>query len=256
MVTEFEKCMPADTIYITIIRHPASQFESMYKYYKFSDRFHTSIIKFASNPSKFYRRSHLRTQRRRQSGVNPMLFDLGLRKEYLQDNIRIKRQIKLIDENFGLVLISEFFDQSLILLKDLLCWRLEDVAYFVVNARKESQVVQLSDEVKSNLTRWNEGDLLLYQHFNKTLWKKIYNYGYEKLQTEVEELRDIMASYKDLCLDKSSKRFEHGGKTLVVNYRAKSVSASASDDSLCKSLTYKPLVYLSKLRKKMKFMSN
>ncbi|KAJ8034958.1 Galactosylceramide sulfotransferase [Holothuria leucospilota] len=83
----------------------------------------------------------------------------------------MKKKIREIENNFNIVLIVEHFDESLVLLKDLLafCWEIIDVAYFTVNARIENEVEELSQETKGNLTAWNEGDMMLYNHFNKTL---------------------------------------------------------------------------------------
>lgn len=247
--TGFQTLMPSDTMYITIIRHPATQFESMYQYYKLSSRFRVSISKFATNPSKFYNNSNFRFH---QSGVNPMLFDLGLKRKHLQDQRKIKRKVAEIDANFDLVLISEYFDESLVIMKDMLCWRLEDVAYFVSNARKDEKVITLSQETKENLTTWNAGDVLLYQHFNRTLWKKIAGYGYGKLQSEIVELRSIIERYKRICLNGSSGYYKRSAKTLVMYYKSKPMRRSSPNHNLCRSLTRRPLEYLSRLRNKMR----
>ena len=45
-----------------------------------------------------------------------------------------------IDEaqkKFGLVMIAEQFDESLVLMKDLLCWEFEDITSLKLNGRKD-----------------------------------------------------------------------------------------------------------------------
>ncbi|KAJ8018297.1 Galactosylceramide sulfotransferase [Holothuria leucospilota] len=223
----------------------------MYKYYKLSNRFGVNIRQFAKNPLKYFLKSKPDSKMLRQSGVNPMLFDLGLKKKYLRDANRIKRKIREIENNFKLVLIVEYFDESLIVLKDMMCWDFMDIAYFTVNARTEDEIEELSQESKDNLTAWNEGDMLLYNHFNKSLWKKIEEFGFERMKSELEIFHLLIDRLKEICLN--GDKHIHGGKTKILKYEAKRMPSS-EDNYLCKSLTRKPQEYLEVLRKKMKRM--
>ena len=46
-----------------------------------------------------------------------------------------------------MVLIMEYFDESLVLLKRELCWELDDVVYFKLNQRsKEYKQAHITDE--------------------------------------------------------------------------------------------------------------
>ena len=47
----------------------------------------------------------------------------------------IKKHIDELAEKIDLVLIMEYFDESLVLLKRELCWDLDDVVYFKLNQR-------------------------------------------------------------------------------------------------------------------------
>ncbi|KAJ8034963.1 hypothetical protein HOLleu_22018 [Holothuria leucospilota] len=49
--------MPADTVYVTSVRHRASQFKSIYKYYSLSNRFGVNIRQFAKSPLKYFLKS-------------------------------------------------------------------------------------------------------------------------------------------------------------------------------------------------------
>lgn len=63
-----------------------------------------------------------------------MLFDLG----YPDDLgvMDLRQAIEDLDQRFDLVMVSEYLDESLILLRHLLCWSLHDVVGFVKNARR------------------------------------------------------------------------------------------------------------------------
>lgn len=49
----------------------------------------------------------------------------------------IKKHIDELAEKIDLVLIMEYFDESLVLLKRELCWDLDDVVYFKLNQRSQ-----------------------------------------------------------------------------------------------------------------------
>ena len=49
------------------------------------------------------------------------------------------------------------------------------ILYIKQNARS-NRSLPLSETTKEKIRQWNVADLSLYQHFNKTLWKKIEQY--------------------------------------------------------------------------------
>ena len=63
---------------------------------------------------------------------------------------------KIFFQEFDLVLIAERMDESLILMKDLLCWDLKDLTYLKQNVRRA--------EMKSNMTTMTR------QYLKKWLW--------------------------------------------------------------------------------------
>ena len=63
------------------------------------------------------------------------IFDLGLQHKYYNDPATIRKHINDLAEKIDLVLIMEYFDESLVLLKRELCWDLDDVVYFKLNQR-------------------------------------------------------------------------------------------------------------------------
>ncbi|XP_071842638.1 galactosylceramide sulfotransferase-like isoform X2 [Apostichopus japonicus] len=248
----FLDVMPVNSFYITSLRHPTTQYESLYKYYKFPNRFHKAIEEFAENPEKYYLESlHTTGKQRKQAGVNPMLYDLGLQKADLRNWSKIRQKAIEIERNFGHVVISEYFDESLILLKEHLCWNLEDVAYFKLNARADYEVTELSAELQKNLSIWNAGDMFLYRQFNETLWRKIRDYGLVKMKTDVEELHKIIEKLKDKCLDEGSETHLVALRTVVLKHKVKS-NLNPEEKYFCTSFTRRPQEYLNVLRKKMR----
>ena len=71
------------------------------------------------------------------------------------------------------MLITEKFDESMVLLANELCWPLEYVKSFKLNARKSSTKTMLSKKEQQILENWQQGDLLLYNHFKTIFEEKV-----------------------------------------------------------------------------------
>ena len=71
------------------------------------------------------------------------------------------------------MLITEKFDESMVLLANKLCWPLEYVKSFKLNARKSSTKTKLSEKERNILENWQQGDLLLYNHFKTIFEEKV-----------------------------------------------------------------------------------
>ena len=79
-------------------------------------------------------------------------------------------------------MIMDYFDESLVLLKRLLCWEIDDILYVKLNERKDNEkATRLSGRVHYNIRRWNKADVLLFNYFNATFWKKSRKGGFRVL---------------------------------------------------------------------------
>ena len=58
-----------------------------------------------------------------------MSFDLGLEQKSFTEDEKISEFVDELSKKLNLVLIADYFDESLVLLKRLLCWDLEDIIY-------------------------------------------------------------------------------------------------------------------------------
>ena len=107
---------------------------------------------------------------------NGMFFDLGLRTSEYEDEIAISSAIFELQKKFTLVLIYEYLDESLVLLKRKLCWEIDDVIYFSsLLPDNPARNFAVSNETKDAIKKWNKADFMLYDFFNATLWEDIRN---------------------------------------------------------------------------------
>ena len=74
-------------------------------------------------------------------GPNQLLWDLGVDAEKMYDHNVVENKIKEMEDHFHLVMILEHFDESLILMKDILCWDTQDITNLKLNARKVDEVL-------------------------------------------------------------------------------------------------------------------
>ena len=133
-------------------------------------------------------------------GKNQQLWDLGMNHIDMEDPHLVDAKINQLDSQLHLVLIAEHFDESLILLANLLCWDLSDVRYLKQNARKSSKVSSISESSRAQLQNWLRSDYKLYNHFEKKLQYLIDQYGRDQMAKDVETLQKLNEDLKSECV--------------------------------------------------------
>lgn len=196
---QVEKVMGNNSFYFTILRNPDSLAESAFAYFHVAApayRAVPSFDQFVRQVDKVYNphatNSHL--------AHNLMWFDLGGEPEAGAEGPHVDRTIDQWDSIFHLVLMAEYFDQSLVLLWDALCWDMEDMVYFKLNVRDTSTTSPLPPELLPTLQRWNALDWHLYRHFNTTFWKRVEQYGVDRMERDVNHLRHLCQKIQQICL--------------------------------------------------------
>ena len=61
-----------------------------------------------------------------------------------QDQAYVTKAIQEMDENFTLILLTDFFDESLIMMKHLLCWDWDDIVYIKFKMRTDDSKAEVS----------------------------------------------------------------------------------------------------------------
>lgn len=200
---EMDIAVPQAT-YITIIRNPVEQLESVFGYFEVG--FHLSIRgsnrfkTFMSNPLKYYimRKGHWQQLR------NGQLFDLGFDHKNDENRKKIQLRINKLSREIDLVMINEYFDESLILLKRLLCWEYGDILYLSHGIRSKSHRFTVSADVAANVKEWSAGDVMLYDHFNRTFWQLVKDYG-PGFQEDVAIFRELEQKMFEECVNMEEK---------------------------------------------------
>lgn len=233
--------MPVDTFYFSIIRDPVALAESSFAYYKEvapAFRKTKGLGDFADDPKKYYdprlRNNHY--------ARNLLAFDFGMDHNANFSVALAQRGITMIRQTFKLILVSEYFDQSMILLRHALCWPLDAVVSFSLNARQQKPSstgglsrswmgkaaaaaagvggkggrlqartlpnLSLTEEQREKLQQWNALDWYLYKAFNQTFWEEINKFGHTQMEQEVALLRMRRDDLARVCLRDGGKPVE------------------------------------------------
>ena len=132
-------------------------------------------------------------------GFNMMLFDMGVEITSRLSAIETRSAIDAADQLFDFVLIAERLDESLILLKEHLCWEFKDIVFYDKNVRKVSELTDMPKEMVDQLKVLNSADVLLYRHFLEKHKKAVLQYGEEKMAIQVELLKYYKQEYFSKC---------------------------------------------------------
>ncbi|XP_034284550.1 galactosylceramide sulfotransferase isoform X3 [Pantherophis guttatus] len=200
---EVRKLLPADAVFVTVLRDPAYLFESSFHYFGGAIPLTWKVLgddklaEFLRDPWHYYDPKGFNAHYLQ----NLLFFDLGYDNNMDPNSPLVDQYIREIDGRFHLVMLLEYFDESLVLLKDLLCWELEDILYFKLNTRNGSTVSKLTDELYQKATVWNLLDAKLYQYFNATFWHKVEAYGKARMAKDVARLNEENEKMKSICID-------------------------------------------------------
>ncbi|KAK8774143.1 hypothetical protein V5799_011313 [Amblyomma americanum] len=241
---EMHELMPADSVYVTILRRPDALFESLYSYCKLDTIFKRNLTTFVRDQNLTgYLARHRVIERR--IGLNQMSFDLGFNGPFTSQKA-VDKFIGEIHSAFDLVMLAERLDESLVLLKHLLCWNTTDMVALKINSRYSAYKEKLSNETKQRILNLNSVDWQLYEHFAKVFDDRVKAFGEDRMAEEVEELRAAQKEYYDRCV-----MAEGSMEKMSPYYKRKDVVAFKAKDhsSLCQSLTLTELEFHERVKK-------
>ena len=177
---EKQLAVTPNATFIATLREPVNHFESAFAFFKIPDKL-PKTVNSTENPLKnFFRLQH---------DVQTKLFKGNHMRAYFgMPKMNVHDVIKKIEDKFGLILITDYLDESLILMKNLLCWDLDDMLYISSHVRKASYRIPISPSLARKIERYNSEDKQLYDHFNKTLWEKVAQGG-RQFQDDLKAFR-------------------------------------------------------------------
>ena len=220
--SEIARFFPDSAARVAILREPLKQSVSALAYY--STKYPSKILKgglrkystdpingFLRHPEDFYdfnksaTYSYLNNRMSVDLGFDLKSFEAGKR------NItKIQDFIKQVEEQFDLVLISDYFNESMVLLRRYLNWAMKDIIYIKRNAAKfgvdsvwRRGIVLNATELET-FRKWDLVDYKLYEYFKPVFLSTIEREHLFK--EEVSAYEDILKEVAKFCLTDAIKQ--------------------------------------------------
>ncbi|XP_070185723.1 galactosylceramide sulfotransferase-like [Littorina saxatilis] len=204
----YHSIMPEDTVYVSILRQPLQQFQSAFEYYgHIPGSFLYNILqKNVSNPLSLYLHnpslyewpgaytSYIR---------NKQAQDLGMRNVHVVNDTLRGQYIQQLGREFDLVMITEFFDESLVLLRRLLCWRVRDILYVPKNKNMYKKERVFSAEDMQLHRKLNVADYDLYEFFLERFNDTVAKQGPD-FHDEVNYIKNLLPRLQIHCSNPNS----------------------------------------------------
>ena len=197
--SQVDKLLGYEARYFSILRDPVELFISLWDYASLDKLYHCSLEEYAfanKTHGRFKDRIHMSNL-----GRNQMLFDLGLPRHQLNEVEAVEKKIEEAEQTFDLIMLSERFDESLVLLKHLLCWDYSDLTSLKLNHRKQESKSVISAEAREALKEWLWGDYMLYDHFAAKFERELTELGSDAfLEKELGKLAAENAKVVKRCV--------------------------------------------------------
>ena len=194
-----------NVVAFTVLRDPYSIFESYYSYTNMNKNVGLDMKGFIEilrkNDPATWNAKVTATSNQIRLGLyeHSLAFSLGMPYDSLQDDIAIDSHIAKIERELNLVMITERMEESLILLRYVMCWQLEDIITFDKNVRMPSSLVVLNDDDKTELKRWLKADEKIYNHFYKIFDDKVAKYPGD-MKRAIQQRIDAREELRAECL--------------------------------------------------------
>ncbi|GCB83005.1 hypothetical protein scyTo_0024035 [Scyliorhinus torazame] len=252
--------MPNGSFYFSIVRNPVRLAESSFAYYhSVSPAFKraASLGEFVLHADSYYKRQERNSHYTR----NLMWFDFGYDNNMMDGpGFNASTALGELERTFDLILVAEYFDESMVLLREALCWELEDVVYFRLNARSSASVSSLNATTADRVRVWNWLDWKLYCHFNASFWQRVATYGHERMQQDLGRLRELRQRLSATCLQggtpvegervtSNALRPDNFGKAKILGYILRA-NLSSSARELCQRMVLPERYHLHHLQKR------
>ncbi|XP_071090562.1 galactose-3-O-sulfotransferase 2-like [Haliotis cracherodii] len=199
--TFLKPLFPPDTKYIAILREPFDQTVSAFMYYKYVYPMPYLWTINGENPVTEYLKDPRKYEPPNASTSftnNRMSVDLGFPNVWSRNLTQARDFIRDLENTFHLILIAEYFDESIVLMKRLLKWEFQDILYISSNSLKKGHDLKFTPKDRERHRRWAWLDHMLYDHFYQLFWDKIHAEG-KSFFREVQTYKEIRHMWQTFC---------------------------------------------------------
>lgn len=199
----YSSVLPPDSEYIAVVRDPLRVFISAVNYYLQDSQKLRYLVGIPGNKVH----NLIRHPERYDKGFfsytkNVMARDFGFVQS--TEPKRISETLKELDAVFKLVLIVEYFEESLVLMKRYFNWKLQDILFISNNVYSNgTSLPELSPADLRLFKMRNSLDYAVYDFFYTRFWKQ-YLAETNDIQKEVLNFKRILQQVSPFCLNHTS----------------------------------------------------
>ncbi|CAH1793405.1 unnamed protein product [Owenia fusiformis] len=263
---EVKQILPKDVYSLTILREPKSLFVSSYNFFGFGGKLCNRTVNEyleMSIPDEVPLKSRFKTIKSNSSKCNPctwvrhgVLYDFGLPYDEIDDRKKLSDIILKFDKEFDFVMILEYIDECLVMLKNQFGWTMEDILYIKQNEASSSNktLKYLSAKSKKKLDVFLYQEHVMYDYFNKSLWRRIDTYGRERLSKEVNLFRKLRSDADRSCISHRTAKINVPDDLLkpCCNFlKGYVLKPGKRQDWLCRRLAAAEWAYTDLLRRRL-----
>ncbi|XP_067657449.1 galactose-3-O-sulfotransferase 2-like isoform X2 [Haliotis asinina] len=202
--TSMAPYFPPDTRYIGIVREPFQQFLSAFFYYK-----HLSYLKKipGDNPVSTYLQDPLKFEPRHalySYTNNRMSLDFGYPYREFNNIPRMHDYVDQLVSELHFVVVVEYFDESMLMLKQLLGWTLKDMLYIPRKYGSRSNTPTFTRQDRERHKQWARLDYILYERFLNIFLKTLRQKG-KSFYEELKAFKNIRAQVEQFCTITNNK---------------------------------------------------
>ncbi|XP_076437445.1 galactose-3-O-sulfotransferase 2-like [Babylonia areolata] len=241
------RSLPKDAFFVGIVREPFDQFLSAFKYYR--EKYSIGYLKripgwWPDNVHEYLKKPWFWEIGPTGSFTNNrMSVDFGMEPHGLRDAAYAKSYISYLNSTFHFVMVSNRFDESLILLRRLLGWKIQDVIYMRNNAFGGKRKIQnFTDLERQAHRKFNLADYELYEHFSRVLDDKI-RAAVDNFQAEVKAFSVVLNSVQEYCL---APRGPDGAVKIVAEFWGEEFLLTSQ---MCDLMTLREIFFVKRMRK-------
>ena len=198
---EWDRILQPGYALIGVVREPWGLFMATLNYMKpwYLDSIKDAnfIHVFLADPMKYEpdKYSHTVTN-------NRMSFEFGLSPDIIlnRDIPAFEEYLKRLDQEFGVVIVADHFDESLVLMKRILHWSLGDILYIAKNVKTSEYDITFEPTLEDKMRFENLSifDRRLYDFFKKRFYNQVAAEG-SRFSHEVRYFRTIRQYVEDFC---------------------------------------------------------
>ena len=186
---DWAELLPSSAFYLAIVRDAESRFVSAARFWGLVGNSQAELVSLLHDRFDLVKDDILYD--------NVIARDFGVAKELFHQDADLVKIGKSLSHEFGLIMVMEYFPESLILLKRRLCWQWKDVVYIPANTGSKVKV-RLSSADRQKLLSWQRADVVLYEAAVSKLRTLMADEG-EDFTAEVEHFNGVLERVRRYC---------------------------------------------------------